>query len=249
MPLVNGVTAFQKARLHLLNLIVSSPQGSRLPGERKLALDCNVARMTVRRAIDQLIQEQKLVRRAGSGTFITYAPITHEFRLKSFTEEMVSLGLNPTSKILTFKYVKADLIKSSRLSVPIGSTLLQCTRLRLADGVALGVETVFLPTAYFPDIKEADLNGSLYKLLYERYGIQIINANTSFSASIPSQEIADQLDIQKNRACLVIEMSDLDQNGRVIMLAKCVYIGDQYKLNLSPNNEKSEMEVREKDVS
>ena len=44
-------------------------------------------------------------------------------------------------------------------------------------------------------------------------------------------------------------MSDLDQNGRVIMLANCVYIGDQYKLNLSPNKDKSEMEIREKDVS
>ena len=131
----------------------------------------------------------------------------------------------------------------------MGSVLLKCTRLRLADGVALGVETVFLPTAYFPGIKEADLSGSLYKLLHERYGIQIINANTSFSASIPSQEIADQLDIQKNRACLELEMSDLDQNGRVIMLANCVYIGDQYKLNLSPNKDKSEMEIREKDVS
>jgi GntR family transcriptional regulator len=249
MPLVNHVTASQKARLHLLNLIVSSPQGSRLPGERELALDCKVARMTIRRAIDQLIQEQKLERRAGSGTFITYAPITHEFRLKSFTEEMTSLGLKPSSRILLFKYVKADSIKSSLLNVPIGSALLKCTRLRMADGVALGVETVYLPIAYFPGIKEVDLNGSLYELLKQRYGIQIINANTSFSASIPSQEVADQLDIQKNRACLELEMTDLDQNGRVIMLAECVYIGDQYKLNLFPNKESSESEIREKDVS
>lgn len=249
MPLVNNVTASQKARLHLLNLIVSSPQGSRLPGERELALDCKVARMTVRRAIDQLIQEQKLERRAGSGTYITYAPIMHEFRLKSFTEEMTSLGLTPSSKILVFKYVKADSIKAALLSVPIGSVLLKCTRLRLADGVALGVETVFLPTAYFPGITEVDLKGSLYQLLLQRYGIKIINANTSFSASIPTQEIADQLDIQKNTACLELEMSDLDQNGRIIMLANCVYIGDQYKLNLSPNRESSEMAIREKDVS
>jgi GntR family transcriptional regulator len=231
MPLVNTLTASQKARLHLLNLIISSPQGSRLPGEREIAQDCKVARMTIRRAIDQLIQEQKLERRVGSGTFITYTPIIHKFRLKSFTEEMTSLGLKPSSKLLIFEYVKA--IKSSLLNVPIGSVLLKFSRLRLAEGVVLGVETIFLPNAYFPGIKEEDLNGSLYSLLQERYGIQIINANTSFSASIPSQELADQLEIQKNRACLELEMTDLDQNGRIIMLAKCVYIGNQYKLNLS----------------
>ena len=233
MPLVNTLTASQKARLHLLNLIISSPQGSRFPGEREIAQDCKVARMTIRRAIDQLIQEQKLERRVGSGTFITYTPIIHKFRLKSFTEEMTSLGLKPSSKLLIFEYVKADAIKSSLLNVPIGSVLLKFSRLRLAEGVVLGVETIFLPNAYFPGIKEEDLNGSLYSLLQERYGIQIINANTSFSASIPSQELADQLEIQKDRACLELEMTDLDQNGRIIMLAKCVYIGNQYKLNLS----------------
>lgn len=248
MPLANNVTASQKARLHLLNLIVSLPQGSRLKGERELAQDCKVARMTIRRAIDLLIQEQKLERR-GSGTFITYTPITHEFRLKSFTEEMTDLGLKPSSKILVFKYLKADFNKSAILSVPVGSELLTFSRLRLADGVALGVETVFLPTAYFPDIREADLSGSLYQLLHEKYGIRIINANTSLAASIPSQEIADQLKIQKNKACLELEMIDLDQNGRIIMLAECIYVGNQYKFNLSPNRDKFEIDIREKDVS
>jgi GntR family transcriptional regulator len=249
MPLANNVTASQKARLHLLNLIVSSPQGSRLPGERELAQDCKVARMTVRRAIDQLIQEQKLERRQGSGTFITYTPVTHEFRLKSFTEEMTDLGLKPSSKVLEFKYLKADSTKSALLGVPVGSELLKFSRLRLADGVALGVERVFLPTAYFPNIREADLSGSLYTLLHERYGIKIINANTSLAAAIPSPEIADQLRIQKNKACLELKMIDLDQNGRIIMLAECVYVGDQYKFNLSPNRDNLEIDIREKDVS
>lgn len=249
MPLANHVSASQKARLHLLNLIVSSPQGSRLPGERELAQDCKVARMTVRRAIDQLIQEQKLERRQGSGTFITYTPITHEFRLKSFTEEMTDLGLKPSSKVLQFKYLKADSTKSALLGVPVGSELLKFSRLRLADGVALGVETVFLPTAYFPNIRQADLSGSLYTLLLQRYGIKIINANTSLAAAIPSPEISDQLRIQKNKACLELKMIDLDQNGRIIMLAECIYVGDQYKFNLSPNRDNLEINLREKDVS
>ena len=249
MPLANNITASQKARLHLLNLIVSSPQGSRLKGERELAQDSKVARMTIRRAIDLLVQEEKLERRPGSGTFVTYTPITHEFRLKSFTEEMNGLGLKPTSKILIFTYLKADFTKSSLLSVPVGSELLKFSRLRSADGVALGVETVYLPTAYFPDIREEELSGSLYNLLQEKYGVKIINANTSLSASIPSQEIADQLRIQKNKACLELTMIDLDQNGRIIMLAECVYIGDQYKFNLSPNRDNLEIAIREKDVS
>jgi GntR family transcriptional regulator len=249
MPLANNVTASQKARLHLLNLIVSLPQGSRLKGERELAQDCQVARMTIRRAIDLLIQEQKLERRPGSGTFISYTPITHEFRLKSFTEEMTGLGLKPSSKVLEFKYLKADLTKSSVLGVPIGTELLKFSRLRLANGVALGVETVFLPTAYFPNIRQADLSGSLYTLLRERFGIQIINANTSLAAAIPNQEITDQLKIQKNKACLELNMVDLDQNGRIIMFAECVYVGDQYKFNLSPNRDNLEMNIREKDVS
>jgi len=44
-------------------------------------------------------------------------------------------------------------------------------------------------------------------------------------------------------------MIDLDQNGRIIMLAECVYVGDQYKFNLSPNRDNLEIDIREKDVS
>jgi GntR family transcriptional regulator len=249
MPLVNYLTAAQKARLHLLNLIITSPEGSRLKGERELAAECKVARMTIRGAIDQLVQEQKLERRPGSGTFIAYTTISHEFRLKSFTEEMTSLGFIPSSRIIVFKLLKADHRKSLLLNIPIGTELLKCSRIRLADGVPIGIETILLPTNYFPNIIEDEMSGSLYRLLSDKYGIQIVNANSSFSASIPSQQIADQLNIPKNSACLELEMTDLDQNGRLIMHATCIYRGDRYKLKLSPNSKIENLDIREKEVS
>jgi DNA-binding GntR family transcriptional regulator len=69
------------------------------------------------------------------------------------------------------------------------------------------------------------------------------------AAAIPSPEIADQLRIPKSKACLELKMIDLDQNGRIIMLAECVYVGDQYTFNLSPNRDNLEIDIREKDVS
>ncbi|HEY3201823.1 MAG TPA: GntR family transcriptional regulator, partial [Actinomycetes bacterium] len=56
-------------RIRLLDLIESAGVGERLPSERELAARWGVARMTVRKAIERLIEEGRLERRHGSGTY------------------------------------------------------------------------------------------------------------------------------------------------------------------------------------
>jgi GntR family transcriptional regulator len=222
--------AMDKAKTFLANLIISSPEGSRLAGERELARDCGVARMTMRNAIDKLVQEKKLEKRPGSGTFMSRSVVSFEFHLHSFTEEMNRLGMEPSTKIISLKYLKADREKAHILEIQERSEILECTRLRLVDGVPLGVETVTIPSHFIPDITETELLGSLYELLKVKYGTQIVKAKTSISAKKPSYQIAKELEISKNFPCLHVNMIDMDQNSEIIMLADCHYRGDVYEL-------------------
>ncbi len=47
--------------------------GDQLPPERQLALALGTARSTVRKSLDQLVAEGMVVRRVGSGTFVSYS--------------------------------------------------------------------------------------------------------------------------------------------------------------------------------
>src|SRR5258706_7128287 len=59
-----------------------------LPAERQLATDLAVSRITVRKAIDGLVEEGLLVRRQGSGNFVCARVEKNFAQLTSFSEDM-----------------------------------------------------------------------------------------------------------------------------------------------------------------
>src|SRR6202162_5570332 len=72
-----------------------------LPAERQIASELAVSRITVRKAIDGLVEEGLLIRRQGSGNFVR-ARIEKNFaKLTSFSEDMRSRGRTPHSEWLT----------------------------------------------------------------------------------------------------------------------------------------------------
>jgi GntR family transcriptional regulator len=75
-----------RERLELL--IAGLGPGEPLPAERDLARDLGVARMTLRRAVDGLVEEQRLIRRRGSGTFVASAKVTQRLAATSFSADM-----------------------------------------------------------------------------------------------------------------------------------------------------------------
>jgi GntR family glv operon transcriptional regulator len=52
--------------------------GSPLPGEKALAQEFGVARMTIRKALDLLVSWGLVERRHGSGTFVARKDVHHE---------------------------------------------------------------------------------------------------------------------------------------------------------------------------
>src|SRR4051812_35646981 len=89
-------------RLQIQNDGFNSEQG--FPSERDLAEQYGVSRMTVRQALQKLRQEGLIYHERGVGTFVNNRKIdVHTRNLSGFSEEMVSLGLSPSSRVLALK--------------------------------------------------------------------------------------------------------------------------------------------------
>jgi GntR family transcriptional regulator len=219
-------------RIGLLDLIESAGVGERLPSERELAARWGVARMTVRKAIERLIEEGRLERRHGSGTYTAQAPYARLFGLSSFTEDMRQRGLTPSSKLLRLRKLRATTEAASRLQIPVGEDIFRFTRLRLADAKPMALETVLMPAAHVPDLSAKDLAGSIYDVLWERYRITTASARTTITPVLPNARSAAALGIPPSQPCLHIDMTDLDHSGRTIMVADCLYRGDRYQLTI-----------------
>jgi GntR family transcriptional regulator len=232
-PLDKVQSQVERVTDELLRLIANLPAGGKLPSERELADATGVARMTLRRAMDSLIYDGLLERRPGSGTFIAKTLLASELRLASFSDEIRSRGLVPSTQVIKLKQKKATVTSALELRIPENEEIYIFTRLRLANGHPVALETTKLPARYAPGLTSELLNQSLYELLFKNYGIRIVRANTDIAATTPSIEDAKLLDIPTTKPCLELQMHDFDQRGKLIMTAKCLYRADMYKLSIT----------------
>jgi len=218
-------------RAWLRELIAEAHVGDRLPSERELSERWGVARMTVRHATDALISEGLLERRHGSGTYVVPQPMVRLLGLTSFSEDMRSRGMAPSSRLLAFRRTEADAATAASLHIPVGERIVNFSRLRLGDGVAMATETIWLPAILVPGLGPDDLGGSLYELLAQRYRIVPGSASVTIEPVIPDERTRKLLTIPDDQPCLRLRMVDSNAGGQVIMVADCVYRGDKYQLS------------------
>lgn len=219
-----------RLRGELHALLESLRVGDRLPSERDLAQRWGVARETVRRVVDTLVGEGVLERRHGSGTFLVPRPQVRALGLTSFHSDMEARGLVPGTQVLSFRTIATPAAIASQLRMPVGDPAYHFTRLRLGSGEPIAVETTWLPVVVAPGLHESDLHGSLYELLALRHEILVGEAKVTIDPVLPDPRTREVLRIGADQACLRIRMVDLDDRGHVVMLAHCIYRGDQYQL-------------------
>jgi len=217
-------------RFDLERLLSESILGSRLPGERELAVRLGVARMTLRKAIDDLVAEGRVERRPGSGTFVTRPALSKELGLSSFSEDMIALGLTPGSRVVEFTRRPSSRTLAKQLRVPHGDPVVHIVRLRLANNEPMALEAVWLPSVFVPGLQAADVEGSLYGLLDARYGIRPVATTSTVAAIMPDRAVSKTLDVDPGQPCLLVEVTGVDQRGRMVYFARGTYRGDRYQV-------------------
>ncbi|NMA42663.1 MAG: extracellular solute-binding protein [Oligosphaeraceae bacterium] len=83
-------TLAKQLQRQLMDLIYHYPAGTRLPSERQLAAELNISRVTVRRVLNELSDQGKIIRKGARGTFVAkegnFSPNTlHPIQLEQDT--------------------------------------------------------------------------------------------------------------------------------------------------------------------
>jgi DNA-binding GntR family transcriptional regulator len=220
----------ESVRAQLIRLVAAAGEGERMPAERELCAAWGVARMTLRRALDELVAEGLLVRRQGQGTFVARPRMARHLSVKSFTDQMRQQGRVPSSRVLEFRRIRAGVAQARQLRLPVGDPIVRFTRLRLADDEPIGLETTCVSAALVPDLAEADLDESWYELLASRYSLQILHGTSLIEPVALTQREARALETTAGRPAFRIETSTFGVGGRVIDFEVDVYRGDRYSL-------------------
>jgi GntR family transcriptional regulator len=95
----------------------------------------------------------------------------------------------------------------------------------------MAIESSMIPSSIVPGLTAADLEGSWYELLSERYGVHIESASFNVEPILPDARIADWLQVPKTQPCLRLKIVSLDGRGRLIEAGEATYRGDTYSLS------------------
>lgn len=221
----------ERIRHHLRALATRELRpGDKLPGERVLEEQLGVSRITVRRAISDLVGEGVLVRVKGKGTFVSHGRVRSDLHLASFNEDMLSAGHRPTTRIITAAPEHPGGAAAAHLQVPEPAEVHLLRRLRLADGQPVSVDESWLPGHLLPGLSTADLSGSLYGFLAAQ-GHPVTHVEQTVEAASASPEMARWLDIDDGSPVLLFRRRSFS-DSTPIEYCVSTYRADRYQLSM-----------------
>jgi GntR family transcriptional regulator len=225
------VTKQSETRARVLDLIERLGVGDAIPSERQLSSDLGVSRLTVRAALDELVREGYLVRRRGSGTFVSEPKIAQELTMTSFTDDMRRRGMLPGSRTLSLEIVPAGARLGRILHVSPSEGVMVAKRLRLADRETMAIEDLHVREALVPDLSARDLEQqSFYELLRERYGIEIVGGIQTIEPTVTNEEESAALGVPLHSPAFLFERVTRAENGAIVEYVRSIYRGDRYRL-------------------
>jgi GntR family transcriptional regulator len=205
-----------------------------LPTEEQLSARFHVSKITVRQALRELSNAGWVRREQGRGTFVQKPALEEGPRkLTSFTDEMRDHGIVATSQVLDKSVIAAPADVAAKLEIPTADPVFRLRRLRLADGVPMGIQTAYLPMAMVPGIEEIKFTDrSLYEVLRSRYDLHPGNAKETLIAVVVNSEEASLLRVAQGSPALAAERLTLLPNSHPFEYAQSIMRGDRYRIVL-----------------
>jgi GntR family transcriptional regulator len=196
-----------------------------LPPERDLAEELGVSRITVRKAIEGLVKEGLLVRRQGSGTFVSNRVEKNFSKLTSFSEDMRARGRKPHSVWLNRAQGTVTPEESLTLRSSPGTSVYRFHRIRYADEAPMSLEYATVLASCLPSVDAVE--ASLYEAL-ERTGNRPVRALQRLRAVLFTAEQAKLLKAHEKDAGLLVERVGFLSDGHAIEYTQSFYRGDIY---------------------
>lgn len=205
--------------------------GDQFPTDENLCDEYNLSRGTVRRAVDILVEEGRLRREQGRGTYVrTPQLVPIFFRLASFDEEMRQRGRTPSTKLIHLKVIPASAKIAADLNLRSSEEVIEIARLRLADGQPMAYETRYLAYKMCPELVHEDLeHESIHSLLIDKYNIPLVRARHTIEAHPLTECEIELLQAPPGSAGFFVSRVTYTLNDRPVTLYQIIYRGDEYR--------------------
>ena len=241
MNAVMPLPKYHQVYLLLREQLQEGRHGAGLPGELALMRQFGVARVTVRRALEQLVAEGLIAREPGRGTRALAGASTltsgnsqggQRAQLAGLLENLVSMGLKTSVKVLECAIVLAAPLVAQALSVALGTEIQKAVRVRSTREGPLSHITTYVPQALAKGFGRKELMRKPILLLLEESGVRVGRAQQTISARLADAEVAKHLGVSIGTALLAVRRLIFDADDRPVQWLHGLYRPDRYEYQM-----------------
>lgn len=199
--------------------------GDQIPSERELAERIGASRMTVRHAVEKLLEHGLLERRSTAGTFVSSSQVVRKVDDVLGISQLLHIeGAQPGSCLLLFEDQPATAKIAERLQIKPDEAVVVIKRLRLVNDKPFCVETSTITRSLVPDLIADDINAnqSLYRYMRERHEIVCKNSIDTIRISYATEEEAAYLGLKVGTAIMLFQAIVFDEHNHPVEFLKSV---------------------------
>ena len=204
----------------------------KLPTEEELSQEYGVSRITIRRAVDLMVQSGLVEKKQGKGTFVSSPKIYRSIDVPmSFTELCAANGLIASAKILEASILVPQISEvREQLHLKTDEQAVHIKRIRYAGDNPLAYEDTYYPLE-FAYLLSIDLeHDSTYRYLQEEKGIQLRRSGSRISIIRADATLSKLLMVPKNSPQLDMKGVIIRDDGDPVHTSHTIGYGEHFEL-------------------
>lgn len=227
------IPMYLQIKEEILEMVEGMGFDQQLPSELALANQYQVSRGTVKQAIMELVNEEKLYRIQGKGTFVAPPKITRTFtQLPSFTNDIRRLGYTPESEIIQFEQITVPAHVKNKLQLNENVKTVCFKRVVRASGKPVAFVTSYLNATHYPGLTKTEIGHSLYDTLDRLYGKKPVRVDDTYTPRNADGKIAELLQIKPGDAIFYSERVAYLRDKVPVEYVESYIRSDQFTLNV-----------------
>lgn len=231
----DSILLYEQIKIGIKELIKSNnlKVGDKIPNEIELGQLYSVSRITVRRAVKELVDEEIIEVIRGKGTFVKARKKNlHLLNLKGFTDGLSTEENNIEKEILFCGIVSGKLDISEMVSSEYDEFLKLVRIVKDAEG-PLSVDFAYLPIILYPGIETLiSESSSTFKIIRENYNIKFTRVEKEMEYIHPSSEICEHLGINGMSPVILVKKIIYGSNNLPVHYSEYYLLGDRIKFYL-----------------
>ncbi len=204
---------------------------SRIPTELELSDSYQVSRITIRKAMELLVDEEILVRKQKIGTFVSNKKMSRNVNsFMGFTKSCELNGDKASSKFLSAELVEAMPSDMKYLNLKEDDKVIRIRRVRYCNDKPVILEENHFPKSFAYLLAE-DLTGSLHELL-TAHGVVPHHGQKVIGVCYATQEEAKHLEVEENEAMIISKDLAYEEDGTPIYYGKEIINADRFEFKI-----------------